>query len=81
MAGELPDRWKKGPRPDPSVIELLDQLKAAAIDGRIRGLVVVTVNPLLETEEAHAGDLDNVKKHLLMGGLVAAAHKLSRIPE
>lgn len=68
----LPAPWKRGPRPDPSVIELLDNLQLAARKGLIRGVAVVTVNPLLEVETAHAGEMDNVKKHLLIGGLTVA---------
>lgn len=72
----MPARWRKGPRPDPDVIQLVDKLAEAAREGRVRALVVVTVNPLLEVESAEAGDLENVKKHLLMGGLSAAKHRL-----
>lgn len=76
-----PAQWKKGPRPDPSVIELLDSLQAAARKGLIRGVAIVSVNPLLEVETAHAGDLDNVKKHLLLGGLHVAITKIQIPPE
>ena len=69
----VPSQWRKGPRPDPTVIELLDQLSAAARRGQIRALAVVTVDPLLQTEPRHAGDMDNVKKHLLAGGLIEAS--------
>jgi arginase family enzyme len=74
----LPAQWKKGPRPDPSVVELLDALQEAARKGLIRAVAVVTVNPLLEVETTHAGDMDNVKSNLLCGGLVSAAHKITR---
>jgi hypothetical protein len=75
----LPAQWKKGPRPDPSVVELLDSLQEAARKGLIRAVAVVAVNPLLEVETTHAGDMDNVKSHLLCGGLVEAAHKITKI--
>lgn len=77
----LPAQWKKGPRPDPSVVELLDSLQLAARKGLIRAVTVVTVNPLLEVETTHAGDLDNVKSHLLCGGLVRAAQNINKPSE
>lgn len=66
---DTPAQWKTGPRPDPTVLELLDQLQEAARKGHIRSLAVVMVNPLLEVETAQAGGMDNVKKHLILGGL------------
>lgn len=73
---QQPEQWKKGPRPDPSVLELLEALQLAARKGQVRAIAVVTINPLLEVEDHHAGGTDNVKKHLLLGGLSAAAQKL-----
>ena len=72
----LPSPWRKGPRPDPTVIELIDQLLVAARKGQIRAIVVTIVNPLLEVESHVAGDMDNVKKHLLVGGISAAKQKI-----
>lgn len=69
-----PDKWR-GPRPDPAVIQLIDKLRSAALQGHIRTLVVVTVNPLLEVETLQAGEVDNVRKHLLLGGLASACIK------
>lgn len=71
-----PQQWRKSPRPDPSVLELLEALQLAARKGQIRAIAVVTVNPLLEVEPATAGGSDNVKKHLLIGGLHAAIQKV-----
>jgi hypothetical protein len=73
---DSPAQWKKGPRPDPSVIEFLAQLQEAARKGHIRSIAVITVNPLLEVENAHAGELDNVKRHLLLGGLIALSRNI-----
>ncbi len=73
---QLPERWKRGPRPDASVIELLESLAIAARKGHIRAISVVTVNPLLEVETAHAGDMDHVKTRLLVAGLVEASRSI-----
>lgn len=69
----VPTQWKKGPRPDPTVIDLLEKLIVVARKGQIRAIGVVTVDPLLQTEPHCAGDMDNVKKHLLAGGLIEAS--------
>jgi hypothetical protein len=42
----LPAQWKRGPRPDQTVIEMLNQLSAAARRGQIRAIYIVTVDPL-----------------------------------
>lgn len=69
-------QWRKGPRPDPSVIELIEQYLVAARKGQIRAIAITAVNPMLETETNAAGDLDHVKTHLLSAGLVRASNKL-----
>lgn len=74
----LPAQWK-GPRPDPAVIDLLDKLQEAARLGHIRSIAVVALNPLLEVETAHAGGLDNVKKHLLLGGMVVLSAEILKL--
>jgi hypothetical protein len=73
----VPERWKKGPRPDPEVVELLERLAVAARKGHIRALVVVTLDPLLKVSPQCAGDLDNVRSHLLIGGMFRAATQLT----
>lgn len=66
----IPAQWQRGgPRPDPKVLELVERLREAAIKGHIRAMTVVTINPLLEVEKAQAGELDNVRRHLMIGGL------------
>lgn len=72
----MPAQWKKGPRPDPTVVDLLSAALVAARKGQIRAIAIVTVDPLLQTEPHHAGDMDNVKKHLLAGGLIEASHQV-----
>lgn len=74
-----PDQWKRGLRPDPAIIDLVERLYTAATKGEIRALVVVTANPMLKIEDEQAGDLDNVRKHLLIGGLASASQKLLRL--
>lgn len=74
-------QWRKGPRPDPSVVELLEQYLIAARKGQIRAIAITAVNPMLEIETVPAGDLDHVKTHLLAAGLLRASHKLlSNLP-
>lgn len=74
-----PQQWQRNLKPDHSVLELLEGLLAAARKGHLRALAVVAINPLLELEIGHAGDLDNVKRRLLVGGLTEAATKLSTL--
>jgi hypothetical protein len=74
----LPQQWKRGPRPDPTVIELLNQLSVAARRGQIRAIYIVTVDPLLKTEDFLAGDMDDVKRTLLLGGLAQACISLHK---
>jgi hypothetical protein len=77
----VPERWKKGPRPDPDVVELLERLAVAARKGHIRALVVVTLDPLLKVTPECAGDMDNVRSHLLVGGMFRAATQLTNGPD
>lgn len=79
MDQPTPHRWKRRPRPDPEVLALIEQLREAASIGSVRTLVVVTMNPLLEIESAHAGEVDRVRKLLLMGGLLEASMKVNEI--
>lgn len=72
----MPDRWNRNPRPDPEVLALIESLKQAAEDGKIRGLVAVTVNPMLNVEKATAGDNDLVRKRLLAAGLIEVSNQL-----
>ena len=77
----MPDRWAKGLRPNPDVLDLLELLKASALSGKLRTLAVVTVDPLLNVETAKAGDCDLVRKRLLAAGLFEAAHAIVRPPQ
>lgn len=73
----MPMQWRKGPRPDESVVAVADAVSAAAHKGEIRVLGIVTVNPNLEAEYVHAGELDEVRKNLLIAGLTRLINKLS----
>ena len=73
----FPSQWRKDPKPDPDVLELLHQLQMAAQKGHIRALAVIAVNPALHVEPASAGGLDPVRKNLLIGGLTTLANKLA----
>lgn len=76
----ISDRWMRGPRPDPEVLNLIDAVKQSAETGQVRALVIVTVDPLLNIETAVAGDIDLVRKRLLSAGLIEACHALLRGP-
>ena len=71
----MPAQWR-GLRPDKTVIELIDDLKDAAIKGHIKAIHVTVVTPDLRTQAKDAGDLDHVKAHLLAARLMRAAQKL-----
>lgn len=72
----LPERWKN-PKPVPSVIELIEAIHRAAMQGQVRSIAVVLVNPNLKVETASAGDDDPVRRDLLLSGLVRSVSKLS----
>lgn len=71
-----PMQWRKGPRPDPTVLDLIEEIQLAARKGQVRAIHVTVVNPMLETDSKQAGDLDPVKTNLLAAGLLRAAHQL-----
>lgn len=72
----MPQRWKRSPKPDQSVLELVAALHEAAQSGQLRALVVVTMNPNLEIETGQAGITDKVRKRLLSSGLSELTIKL-----
>lgn len=74
----MSERWAKGLRPDPAVLELIELLRISAEKGHIRTLAVVTVDPLLNVETAKAGDCDLVRKRMLAAGLFESAHAIVR---
>lgn len=75
-AAELATAHWKGPRPDPEIVEVLERALAAAKKGHIRCILICTVNPLHEPECVTAGDITSSKRHVMIGALSSAAHKL-----
>lgn len=73
----MPMQWRKGPKPDDSVMALTTAVDAAAHNGQVRVVAIVTVNPMLDVEYTCAGELDEVRKNLLIGGLNRLIRKLS----
>ena len=74
----MPMQWRKGPRPDESVVAVADAVANAARAGQIRVVAIVTVNPMLEVEFVNAGELDEVRRNLLIAGLTRLIHKLEQ---
>lgn len=73
-------RWQRHPRPEPEVVRLLEQALEAARRGQVRALLIVTVNPLHETENASGGDLGLVGRNVLLGELAQVQHRLLGTP-
>lgn len=76
----LPERWRKGLRPDPEVLHLVDVVREAIIKGQVRGIAIVTIDPQLDVEICLAGCDDLVRKRLLAAGCMEVAHKVLRKP-
>lgn len=72
----MPDRWNRGFRPDPDVLELVENLRKAVDTGRVRAVSLVIITPTLDVEGQTAGDIDGVRKRLLAAELIATANKL-----
>lgn len=73
---QSPMQWRRGPRPDEAVIELLERVLEAAHKGHVRAVGIVTLDPMLQSETLRAGDLDQVRAHLLAAGHTKAANQL-----
>lgn len=73
-----PMQWRRNPKPDVAVLKLSKQVIEAAELGQIRAVAVVTVNPMLEVEFDCAGELDEVRKNLLVGALQRLILKISK---
>lgn len=73
----MPMQWRKGPRPDQSVVALTEAVSTAASRGDVRIIGIVTINPMLEVEFTCAGELDEVRKTLLIGGLTRLITKIN----
>jgi hypothetical protein len=73
----MPTQWRNNPKPDESVVALTGAVDEAANAGQVRSVGIVTVNPNLEVEFVSAGELDEVRKNLLISGLTRLIRKLS----
>lgn len=69
-------RFLTDPRPDNEVVQALEIALDAARRGRIRTLLILTVNPLQESENHVFGDLGEVKRKIVLGELSVARHQL-----
>jgi hypothetical protein len=67
-------------RPDPDVVHDAEKALRAAKDGRIRTFAMITVNPVNEVEITCAGDLSDVRKTALLGGLLKLGIQLMKRP-
>lgn len=72
----MPDKWIRGYRPDPAVLKVVEDLRAAVESGQIRAIAVVIINPMLDVECRCAGDSDKVRKRLLHSGLLELSQKV-----
>ena len=72
----MPARWTRGLRPDQSVLELVEDIKGAAVKGEARVLHVTMIAPDLRTHSKGAGDMDHTKAMLLAAALIKAAQEI-----
>lgn len=79
----MPVKWRRSPKPDVAVVKAADDASAAAHDGYTRLLVVVAMNPMLKVEAKVAGELNEVRKDVLIGALQRLILKIDReeVPE
>jgi hypothetical protein len=77
MIQSMPGPWRRNPKPDVAVTSLTDRAREAAHAGQVRLIGVVTINPMLEVEFTYAGELDDVKKNLLIAGLTRLIQQVS----
>lgn len=74
---QMPMQWKRNPKPDPAVVKLTQAVAEASSDGQLRVVAIVTINPNLEVEFDCAGQIDDVRKTLLIGGLTRLIQKIN----
>jgi hypothetical protein len=72
--------FRKHPRQDDDVVQLLEQVLSSARKGNVRSIVLVAVDPVNKAEEASAGDLGSIRKTVLLGGLLKVAVGLLKRP-
>jgi hypothetical protein len=71
-------RWKRQPKPDAEVLDLLERVLASARKGHVKSVAIVAVNPIHQVDTAAAGDLSEVRTNVLLGGLTRAANELMK---
>jgi len=69
----MPAQFRKALRPNSEVVEKTKAMLRGAEDGRIRTFAIVTVNPLNKAEITCAGDLSDMRKSVLLAGLLKLA--------
>lgn len=78
MDNALPVQWRRAPPPDRAVTKLSSAVDEASREGQVRVLAVVTLNPMLRVEFDFAGELDEVRKNLLIGALQRLIRKIDQ---
>lgn len=73
-------RFRKHPRAEGDVIDLLERVLRSARNGYVKSIAIVAVNPIHQVETAAAGDLSTVRTTVLLGGLTRAANELMKLP-
>jgi hypothetical protein len=71
-------RWRKHPKPDADVVDLLERVLVSARKGYVKSVAIVAVNPIHQVETGAAGDLSEVRTNVLLGGLTRAANELMK---
>lgn len=77
----MPEKWTRGYRPDPAVLELVENLRKAVEAGQVRAVGLVIITPTLDVEGQTAGDIDGVRKRLLAAGLIEVSQQLLASPK
>lgn len=72
-------QFRRQPKPDPSVVDLLQSTLESAKDGRISAVVIIAADRLQYVETAVSGELSDVRITNLLGGLTRAASKLLKL--
>lgn len=72
-------KFRRLPKPDAEVVDLIERILESAKDGRISTLVIVASDRLQNVETAAAGDLSDVRINNMLGGLTRATSKLLQL--
>jgi hypothetical protein len=69
-------KLRRTPKANQEVVEALERLLEAARRGEVPAATIVVVNPLHEVETVTVGNIHQLSKILLVGGLSVAAQEL-----